>query len=631
MSVTSSPRQDISELLRRGRILSVIPKDQQNLLERPGSWAVDLKNAPHGLANVPGHVLETTVQAYRARRDTRPSRYNSPDGSERSNHENGDAGPSSSRPETEPRSPPEREISWSKSPEPAQPELEAPTELPVVRETPKPASMAPPPLPKPQLQQAPAFDDDLQNSDEEDLEVELPHAQAQLDVIPVNMAAAGPAPTPTPTQTDSTQAVETPPCAQPSQKVVPDTVVKRASPPAKPAEGRRRRHKPIELTSSPIKAVIPTVAPRRMPTTKTFLNDMSSSHSTSSSMVPATNSSLGSVRASVEHCADILVVTVEQETGRADVHMDDVVGATQQDHAARPETAADQPTPDPPVKQPAPARGFAPLNQQLNPYEAFAVAYPDYVTTYEGSLWNFVRACVYIEFLQKERSLRQCLYDDFIRAFSGYLRYYDNAGPGQEPLPAIEWFNNIPGPALYNGMVITSRDLEYIFNCFQNEVGRARQYMTPTDDAALEKGRAQKKPAQPKSTLHPRQRKPPPNFGLDGAMDVDPPEGAVPEAAAPAQPPSQPQTPPTLHPRRPLTQLPLPPSPQLGSESPAPTATPAPAATPTASAPSRYLERLASRTGVPRKRSAEDMARLRDHIRKRQASRALSSSNSKAR
>ncbi|KND90914.1 hypothetical protein TOPH_04297 [Tolypocladium ophioglossoides CBS 100239] len=648
MSVTSSPRQDITEFLGRRR-LAVIPKDQQKLLERKDSWAVDLKNAPHGLANVPGHVLERAIQAYKARKNSRPSRSSSPNGSEGSNHENINAEPSSPPPEALPSSSPEKLVSWPPSPERAQLRQEAPVESPVVREMPNPASIAPPPLPKPQLQQAPAFDDDLQNSDEEDLEIELPQAQAQLDV-PVNMAAAGPASTATLTETDSVRAVETPPCAQPSPRVVPDTVVKQAIPLSKPAaECRRRRHKLIELTSSPIRATIPTAASKRMPTTNVYLYDISSSHSTSPSpMVPATiqDSSLGSVIASIEHSMDPVVtaqvVTTEQETGQTDVHMeDDVVETTlQSNHTPWPEAVVDQPAPEPRlqsapapvveqlapsplVKQPAPARGSEVPNRQLNPYEAFAAMYPDYVTAHGGSLWNFVKACICVEFLQKERSLRECLYDDFIRAFSGgYLRYVAKAGPGQEPLPAIEWFNSLAGAALYNRMIVTRRDLEYIFRCFPNEVERARHIIRDdTPDAAREEKRAEVKPKQtPKPTL--RRREPPPCLGVDGAMDVGPPEAAA------VRPPSRPQTPPSLHPRGPLTQLPLPPSPQPRFESSVA------AATPTALASSRYLERPVSRaksSGAPRKRSAEEKARLREHFRKRQASRGVSSSCSKAR
>ncbi|PNY28009.1 Uncharacterized protein TCAP_02076 [Tolypocladium capitatum] len=648
MSVTSSPRQNITELLGR-RILAVIPKDQQKLLERPDSWAVDLKNAPHGLANVPGHVLETAIQAYKeSRMDNHSSRSNNPSGSEGSTKIN--AEPSSPPPEAASSSPPERAISWPSSPERAQPQRpprKTPVEPPVVRGTPKPASMAPPPLPRPQLQQAPAFDDDLQNSDEEDLEVELP--QAQLNV-PVHMVAAGPATTATPAQTDSTQAGQTPPCAQPSQRVVPDTVIKQAGPLSTPAaEVRKRRHKLIELTSSPIKAAIPMAASRRMPTTKVYFHDMSSSHSvSSSSMVPEANhdSSLGSMAASIEHSADPVlaaqVVTTEQETSQTDVRMEgDAVETTHQsDDTCRSEAVVDQPAPEPRpqsapaavveelapgplVEQPALARSSEAPNQQLNPYEAFAVMYPDYVTVHGGSLWNFIKACVCVEFLQQERSLRECLYDDFIRAFSGgYLRYVAMAGPGQEPLPAIEWFNILAGAALYNRMVVTRRDLEYIFKCFPNEVERARQIIRGgTPDAAREERRAGKKATQaPKPTL--RGRQPPRSLGSDGAMDVDPPDTAA------VRPPPRLQTPPSLHQRGPFTQLPHPPSPQLGSEASVP------AATPTASAPSRYLERLASRaksSGVRGKRSAEEKARLRDHFRKRQASRGVSSSSSKAR
>ncbi|GFP60035.1 hypothetical protein TASIC1_0015020400 [Trichoderma asperellum] len=63
MPSPTSPTRDITELMGR-RSLATIPKDQKSLLEAEGSWAVDMKDGPHGLSTVPGHVLQTLKEAF---------------------------------------------------------------------------------------------------------------------------------------------------------------------------------------------------------------------------------------------------------------------------------------------------------------------------------------------------------------------------------------------------------------------------------------------------------------------------------------------------------------------------------------------------------------------------------------
>lgn len=109
------------------------------------------------------------------------------------------------------------------------------------------------------------------------------------------------------------------------------------------------------------------------------------------------------------------------------------------------------------------------------PLYDFGNAYPDYSERYSGTQLNFVKACLCLEYLRGERALRDFLYDDFIRLFShGYLDYVNGAGPAQQPLSAIEWFNLQTGPPLYTRQVMTNDNIDAALTFYEADVATIR-------------------------------------------------------------------------------------------------------------------------------------------------------------
>ncbi|KAF4505558.1 hypothetical protein G6O67_007493 [Ophiocordyceps sinensis] len=632
MSLASQSLQDITGLLGR-RSHALIPKDQLRLVEQPDSWAANFRDSQ---AHIPGHVLETTKQAYRASKGASSRNDDHVEGKSLSvqddsvsnvRHEDGPgrAPASSAPPEDMCPSSPGESIPWSSSPHRSQPPKQAHINSSIIRETPKaPSFRALPPL-ESQVLQGVYPEGTSSSNDDDDLEMALPQAQASADA-PVNIAAARMVPSATPYRVDNTQAVGTPPpCAQPSQPVeFPATAAINAKSfsPKPPVDGRRHRHKMIELTDSPVKPVASAKVGRRMPATKMFVDDVSSSHDTSSnSMVPATcqdASALSRVATSIEPTTALQPVTPRPGTGQTDQdgRKLGVLNPSRPTHPGRTR---------PLVRQAAQAWPTEPANQQLDPYRVFVAEYPDYVTCHGGSLWNFVRACVCVNYLRKERLLREYLFDDFVRAFSvGYLQYVARAGSGQDPLPAVEWFNLLGGAPLYDRMVVSRKNLEAILASFPEEVKKARNIIKnddEDDDDAIERAR----PAERES---PRVTGPMPSEPL--SLPAPTPRSAVGagrlETPGAERPPSRLETPPVLEAPGSLTQALRPPSPHLGSDGPLPSsAAPTPSASARSKRPpllSRYFPRLSgdAGSGRARKRSPEDLARLQAYLLRRKMS-----------
>lgn len=110
-------------------------------------------------------------------------------------------------------------------------------------------------------------------------------------------------------------------------------------------------------------------------------------------------------------------------------------------------------------------------------YTIFTASYPSYISR-NGTIANFVKACICLEYLGSERALREYLYDDYIRAFSeGYQAYVAGSREDQEILPAFEWFNMLEGEPEYKNMVVTSTGLKSFLSMFPEEVASARRYI----------------------------------------------------------------------------------------------------------------------------------------------------------
>ncbi|CEI63920.1 hypothetical protein FVEN_g9215 [Fusarium venenatum] len=206
-----------------------IPSDQRSLLEGQDAWAVDLKNQPHGLAHIPGHILEGIKATHLAQK--KKSKDQTPQSKKRSatspvlpasnkRMRNGIATTPKSNSERTPRSSPEKPIPWSPSPERDQPKQAASkkiatdtiTQSSIVHETPKTAGG--PGLRLRQRHPIPTFQNPPSSESEYDMETRIPDAQPLLNISINQNAVRSNRAVPSPLSTNKPMA--TPPCAQPS-------------------------------------------------------------------------------------------------------------------------------------------------------------------------------------------------------------------------------------------------------------------------------------------------------------------------------------------------------------------------------------------------------------------------------
>ncbi|KAJ4165114.1 hypothetical protein LMH87_006761 [Akanthomyces muscarius] len=290
-------------------------------------------------------------------------------------------------------------------------------------------------------------------------------------------------------------------------------------------------------------------------------------------------------------------------------------------------------------------------DQAETPFGEFCAAYPDYCESYNGSRLNFVSTCVYLEFLRDTRALRDYLYDDFIRFFScNFLDYVNNAGPGQEPISAIERYNMQSGQPLYNRHIINNTNLGRVLTFYKREASETRNLQ-----AQYEQDQAPEAAVTPKATGPEPVSPAPLAEAVQDPMEVDEPRaeassqsGAV-HHQVPAQdkvlderpisPPGSPSN--TAVDRRAnsaskqvisvaeSTRSPQASSPQLGRR----TVSAAPPSSMRSNAPvaSQYIQRLAMRSAS----TGEDAARqhrekVRAALRRKRASASARSSSSKA-
>ncbi|QPC74759.1 hypothetical protein HYE68_005511 [Fusarium pseudograminearum] len=206
-----------------------IPSDQRKLLEKQDSWAVDLRNQPHGLVNVPHHILEAAKAAHLAQK--RKSQGQTPKSKKRSaspvapvsskRMRNGAETTPKANSERPPQSSPERLIPWSPSPPRDQPEkanpiqvaVETTTQSQIVHETPETGSTRPGPLQR-QRPSVPTFENPPPSESEDDMETRIPDAQSLLNISINQSAVRSNRTVPPLPSTDKPMA--TPPCAHPS-------------------------------------------------------------------------------------------------------------------------------------------------------------------------------------------------------------------------------------------------------------------------------------------------------------------------------------------------------------------------------------------------------------------------------
>ncbi|KAI0882261.1 uncharacterized protein GGS22DRAFT_170567 [Annulohypoxylon maeteangense] len=118
------------------------------------------------------------------------------------------------------------------------------------------------------------------------------------------------------------------------------------------------------------------------------------------------------------------------------------------------------------------------------PFVRYTVTYPNY----NGTIRDFVTACMYIQLQQ--RRIRTSLYDDFIRAWhEGYVPYVqscDDTDFPVKPLNAIEWFNGIDDDPLFTSRIITKQNLQSTLNHYPDELRSAQSLLGLTPSQAQE-------------------------------------------------------------------------------------------------------------------------------------------------
>ncbi|KAL2755761.1 hypothetical protein ACRALDRAFT_211061 [Sodiomyces alcalophilus JCM 7366] len=169
--------------------------------------------------------------------------------------------------------------------------------------------------------------------------------------------------------------------------------------------------------------------------------------------------------------------TVEMETVEAEI----VEAETVEAETVEAETVeAETPKKGPTLLQPNWAEFF-----WKEPLEAYQSAYD----SFRGSLGDFVRACLSIKSLRRERKLPVFLYDDFIRVFcDDYIRYIERTDD-DPPLYAMEWYvENIPWPLYLKG-IVTNDNLGRVFEVHATEYYEARKALgfsrSPTVDKSF--------------------------------------------------------------------------------------------------------------------------------------------------
>ncbi|KAG6226356.1 hypothetical protein E4U34_007012 [Claviceps purpurea] len=577
MSLSSSSRQiDQAQL---GRRFAIIPKDQLQILDQDGAWAVDPSDR-RGVPLLPIEILQDItsrhlmkLKAVKKTTDRISSTTKdvlSKDHHSRLHVEGNDEDAVGHDHFDEVRSQEQQEndegsliSGWSASP--IRDHFQSPTSAP---EAPNFHTQVPDAMP--QVDQRTAYLSETQTAtpipavrqslrltgimggeedddDDVEMEVDLPgvreSSQARVNLEPARMQMMASTPAaPVVTQITSN---DTPTCAQPDQRIIPGTVLKKPSPVQHEKGLKRRCHRrmrPIQFEEdTPVKCLEP-LSVGRLPTTSRLNEEGSSMFTSSSSLIPATcatmstqNSVVGRIAASqipatgnasplnaiaTARAACASIITQDLAAGNAAATQISATGqalplsaAQKSDNAVSLQkaacasisthnsgadnTAATQipatnraasPSPPQQVHDAAPTQRPSaenlpavepePCPPPKDMYSLFTSTYLSYTTTHAGTLKNFIKALLCLEYLQSERGLHEFLYDDFIRAFSSaYLQYVRNAGPGQEALPAVEWFNLRGGQPEFSRMIITKESVNAALEEFPEEVALARQYI----------------------------------------------------------------------------------------------------------------------------------------------------------
>ncbi|TGJ87822.1 hypothetical protein E0Z10_g922 [Xylaria hypoxylon] len=484
---SSTPNLSPSDILgdtKTRRALVKIPSTQKELLNRHEAWASFLSRRPNGFVNIPPDVLEEAKASYA--RENRAAQLNhvaglgsrtgddtdapEPSGSQSSLHsclEDGDEDGNDNENDGEPISCPQTPSPHIRPSRVASEEPNQPFITQLFEKSPPQPTIVTSPAENPKL---PEFPQSSQGPEDE-LELEVPVALA-YNLAPINKSAL--------------PMVATPPSAQ----VVPCTfeqstqsgsasASKESNPQRKPKLKKRIYNGVSAMYRGPKQGAISSHLNTNVGSAKAIValghntnaESSLSTNDTSSSIVPSTTDDRRIE--SEKHAEAWNIEPGQMSTYGANLspgnpHSPLASGRyspAQIQHVLSPITRSRQAVP--PIAPP-----IAASKSWEAPFVHYTATYPNY----NGTIQDFITACIYIQL--QYRRIRTSLYDDFIRAWvQGYLPYVrdcDEAQPPGKALRAIEWYNEIDDDPLFTSRVVTRQNLQSMLNFYPNELGMAR-------------------------------------------------------------------------------------------------------------------------------------------------------------
>ncbi|KAI6089785.1 hypothetical protein F4821DRAFT_230915 [Hypoxylon rubiginosum] len=484
------PSSSFLEMLGNPRLrrrMFKIPKDQQKLLDSDDSWASKLKRSSKPLLNVPPEVLENIKAFHRRQLQATESNESIPSPNPQAHTPKKSVESSSqhfqtTQPESELRGDDNGDSDgddddntdnvskWSSSPsEHLVPPKKTTSEdvddygQPQFITQPPVSSPQPTMSPLPKLR-APFIFPPSSQAQEEPLEIEVPAAIDDA-ILPVNKSAV--------------QLNNTPPSAQ----IVPCTFDQSAH--AKPFQKQRIYNEPQEFYRPPKKdtALKQHLAVRNGIQTAAPYTDVQSSTTTSnlsSSIIPST------IQAEAPgKDAPIWPVNATTSPSKESPTNGDE-GHDTQDSPLRRQQSPEYRPPSPILRSSPPIRRAPRISppaisrpRQVSlssaPFIRYTMTYPNY----NGSISDFVTACMYIQQIQS--IFRTSLYDDFIRAWhEGYIPYVrecDDSEPPVKALNAVNWYSEIDDDPLFTSRVVTRGNLKSTLEFYPEELRAARSLL----------------------------------------------------------------------------------------------------------------------------------------------------------
>jgi hypothetical protein len=100
------------------------------------------------------------------------------------------------------------------------------------------------------------------------------------------------------------------------------------------------------------------------------------------------------------------------------------------------------------------------------PYTAFKLAYPDY----QGSLLDFLRGVIVLRQIADDNVIAEFIYDDFVRVFSGEYLDYIRATSDSSPLTCPKYYHKFVKRICYTSGLLTRECLHDVLDRYPDEV-----------------------------------------------------------------------------------------------------------------------------------------------------------------